>query len=329
VEIKIQEQHVAGNRARPVQKASGHGGSSILEMSEIAPVPACLACSKKMILRFGEKVGNHWSCPKCGLERIFPQPDDQTLSEIYNSSYFAHYRSELDPEIVRAMKRATYKNQLRHLELDASAPGKKRLLDCGAATGYLAELAREIGWDAFAIEYSEFGASACEKILGPGKVYRGQAEKAAFAANPEGQFSVITMFDFIEHVREPRVVLEWARQRLDSQGVLLLTTPCAGSLSWRLMGRQWFHYTSREHLWFFSAESLRIVLEETGFRSVKVRPLAKAVTVGYALMHYARTNSYSRVFTPLARALGAILPAAVKRQRLWFYLGEMAVLATI
>ncbi len=255
-----------------------------------------------MILRFGEKVPNHWRCPKCGLESIFPQPDDETLGQIYNSSYFVHYQSELNPQIVREMKRAT---------------------------GYLADLAKETGWDAFAVEYSEFGANACEKLLGPGRVYRGQVQEATFATNPEGQFSAITMFDFIEHVREPRTVLQWAKQRLGSEGVLLLTTPRAGSLSWRLMGRQWFHYTSREHLWFFSPESLRILLKEIGFRSVEIRPLAKAVTVGYALAHYARSSSYSRVFTPLAGALDSILPAALKRQRLWFYLGEMVVLANV
>ncbi len=248
---------------------------------------------------------------------------------IYNSSYFVHYQSELNPQIVREMKRATYANQLRHIQLGTSAAGKQRLLDCGAATGYLADLAKEMGWDAFAVEYSEFGANACEKLLGPGRVYRGQVQEATFATKPEGQFSAITMFDFIEHVREPRAVLQWAKQRLGSEGVLLLTTPRAGSLSWRLMGRQWFHYTSREHLWFFSPESLRILLKEIGFRSVEIRPLAKAVTVGYALAHYARSSSYSRVFTPLAGALDSILPAALKRQRLWFYLGEMVVLANV
>jgi 2-polyprenyl-3-methyl-5-hydroxy-6-metoxy-1,4-benzoquinol methylase len=296
-------------------------------MSDRAPKSACLACSAKMTLRFGDKVPNHWRCPQCGLECISPQPDDETLGQFYNSSYFAHYQSELNPQIVRAMKRATYANQLRHLRLGTSAAGQQRLLDCGAATGYLAELAKEMGWDAFAIEYSEFGAKACEKLLGSARVYRGQVQEAAFAANPEGQFSIITMFDFIEHVREPRAVLQWAREQLGSEGVLLLTTPQVGSLSWLLMGRQWFHYTAREHLWFFSPESLRRLLEEIGFRSVDIRPLAKAVTVGYALAHYARPSSYSRVFTPLARALDSILPAALKRQRLWFYLGEMVVQA--
>jgi len=292
-------------------------------------MPTCLACSTKMMLRFGEKVSNHWRCPSCGLECIHPQPDDQTLADIYNSSYFIHYQSEQNPEVVRAMKRATYANQLRHLLSTAGAAGRQRLLDCGAATGYLVELAKESGWDAFAIEYSEFGANSCEKLLGPGRVYRGQVPEATFAANPEGQFSAITMFDFIEHVRDPREVLQWAKMRLDAQGVLLLTTPRAGSLSWRFMGRQWFHYTSREHLWFLSPESLKSLLEACGFRSIEVRPLAKAVTVGYALAHYARSNSYSAVFTPLARALDSILPAALKRQRLWFYLGEMVVKASV
>src|SRR6266852_3250310 len=85
-----------------------------------------------------------------------------------------HYQSELNPQIVREMKRATYANQLRHLRLGTSAAGQQRLLDCGAATGYLADLAKEMGWDAFAVEYSEFGANACEKLLGPGRDYRGQ-----------------------------------------------------------------------------------------------------------------------------------------------------------
>lgn len=287
--------------------------------------PSCVACTSTMILRFDGKVSNHWKCPACDMECIFPQPDDQTLEHIYNSSYFQHYQSELNPKIVREMKRATYANQLRHLKLGTG--GQNRLLDCGAATGYLAELAEEMGWEAFAIEFSEFGANSCASLLGLGKVFRGQVQDANFAANPEGRFSAITMFDFIEHVREPQAVLRWAKERLSSEGVLLMTTPQAGSASWRVMGQQWFHYTSREHLWFFSAESIRMLLEQAGFRSVEVRPLAKCVTVGYGLAHYARSNSYSRLFTPISRAFDRVLPPAIKGQQLWVYLGEMVIQA--
>jgi ADP-heptose:LPS heptosyltransferase/2-polyprenyl-3-methyl-5-hydroxy-6-metoxy-1,4-benzoquinol methylase len=288
--------------------------------------PECIACSTPMVPRFGAAVPEHWRCPDCGLECISPQPDDQTLSGIYNELYFSHYRSAIHPEIIRAMKRATYERQMRRLPSPERFGACPRLLDCGAATGFLAELAKQAGWDVFAVEISEFGSQKCIELLSPERVYRGEVLTAEFSANPENRFDVITMFDFIEHVRNPRDVLKWARNRLNPGGVLLLTTPRVGTFSWRLMGRHWYHYV-REHLWFLNPKSIRTLLKEAGFSSVEAHPLAKSVTVEYALAHYARSNSYSRFFSPVAIALNSFLPAMIKRQRAWCYLGEMAVTA--
>jgi 2-polyprenyl-3-methyl-5-hydroxy-6-metoxy-1,4-benzoquinol methylase len=288
----------------------------------------CIACATPMAPRFREDVPNHWRCPECGLESIWPQPDDQTLAGIYNELYFSHYNSGIDSQVVRAMKRATYARQFRRLPPPASFGGQRRLLDCGAATGFLVELAKEFGWDAFAVEISEFGSQSCAQVLGHERVYRGQPQEASFAANPQGQFEVITMFDFIEHVRDPKDVLGWARQQLSSGGVLLLTTPRVGGMSWRLMGRLWFHYV-REHLWFFNPQSIQALLRESGFSNIEIHPLRKAVAVDYALAHYGRSTSHNRLLSPPARALHSVLPPQIKRQRLWFYLGEMAVLARV
>jgi len=288
----------------------------------------CIACSTPMVPRFRGKAPNHLRCPRCGLECLSPQPDNHTLAGIYNESYFSHYQGEIDPTIVRAMKRATYARQIRRLPPPDSFGGQRRLLDCGAATGFLVELATELGWDAFAIEISEFGSQACIDLLGRERVYRGEVRGGSFAANPEGQFEVVTMFDFIEHVRDPIDVLTWARQRLKPGGILLLTTPRVGGISWRLMGHQWFHYV-REHLWFFNPKSIRALLLESGFSTVDVHALRKAVTVNYALAHYARSTTYSKLFSPLARSLNSVLPRQIKRQRAWFYLGEMVVLARV
>jgi 2-polyprenyl-3-methyl-5-hydroxy-6-metoxy-1,4-benzoquinol methylase len=288
----------------------------------------CIACSSALVRRFSETLDNHMRCPKCGLECLAPQPDDDALNEIYSESYFSHYQSEVDPRIVRAMKRATYARQLKKLPRPESFDGRRRLLDCGAATGFLAELAKEMDWDAYAVELSEFGAKSCEKLLGEERVYRGEIQVASFSANPEGCFEVITMFDFIEHVRNPRDVLRHARQRLNPGGVLLLTTPRVGSISWHLMGKQWFHYV-REHLWFFNSQSIRALLIDSGFSTVEIRPLRKAIAIDYMLAYYSRKTTYSRLFSPMARALNSVLPARIKRQRAWFYLGEMVVLARV
>jgi SAM-dependent methyltransferase len=203
---------------------------------------------------------------------------------------------------------------------------RRRLLDCGAATGFLPELAKELGWDAFAVEMSDFGSESCARLLGADWVFRGQVQDAVFSANPEGCFEVITMFDFIEHVRDPEDVLRWARRRLTPGGVLLLTTPRAGGLSWRLMGRHWFHYVS-EHLWFFTPASLTAVLARNGFGFIEAHSAAKAIAVGYALAYYDRDTSRSRIFSPAAGILSTALPERLKQQSVWCYLGEMVVLA--
>ena len=151
-------------------------------------------------------------------------------------------------------------------------------------------------------------------------------QSAFFAANPENRFEVITMCDFIEHVRDPREVLRRARERLMPGGVLLLTTPEVGGISWRVMGRHWFHYVP-EHLWFLNSQSIRMLLKESGFEDATVAPLRKTVTVEYALGHYDRSNSESRIFSPVARLLKSLLPAFIRRQSFRFYLGEMVVTA--
>jgi SAM-dependent methyltransferase len=156
-------------------------------------------------------------------------------------------------------------------------------------------------------------------FAGPDRVFRGQVQEASFPANPDGRFDIITMFDFIEHVRDPEDLLRCARLRLNPGGVLLLTTPRVGSISWRLMGPHWFHYVS-EHLWFFSPASVRALLGRDGFRSVEVQSAAKAVAVGYALAHYDRTTSQSRLFSPVAHVLRSCLPERIKRQSVWCYL---------
>lgn len=83
--IKIQELHFSGART-PEQNPSGRFGSSTIEMGEETFIPACLACSANMRLRFGEKVPEHWRSTQSGLECISPQPDDQTLADVYSST---------------------------------------------------------------------------------------------------------------------------------------------------------------------------------------------------------------------------------------------------
>jgi len=161
--------------------------------------------------------------------------------------------------------------------------------------------------------------SACEEVgLAPPASYSGQVQEGRHSRESEGPIlPPLPCLMSLEHVfREPRAVLAIGqRERLGSEGVLLMTTPQVGQLSWPLMGRAMVTvYTAQRNLWFFQFS--RIVSEacwkeKFGFRFRDIRPLAQGfVTVGYFCAGaYARTAGFdSRIVTPWLVALDRFLP---------------------
>jgi len=130
---------------------------------------------------------------------------------------------------------------LRYLrEIDV---GKvRKVLDCGAGLGYMLELAKDLGWEPYAVEISPFGADICRKIVGDKNVSQGEIEDITFSG-----FDLITMFDFIEHLKYPFSALKKARESILDDGYLLITTPRVDGIIRKIMGEYWFHYNV-EHL---------------------------------------------------------------------------------
>ena len=144
-------------------------------------------------------------CPDCDVEWLERQPDDQTLANIYNQEYYDAWGIQLDEDVTRKLKWATFARILgpirRHFE---ESP---RLLDCGAATGFLMEVARSLGMEAYGIELSQFGAGRIVDSFGAERVFCGPFDEASFEEIESDFFDVITMIDFLEHVRDPLATL--------------------------------------------------------------------------------------------------------------------------
>jgi 2-polyprenyl-3-methyl-5-hydroxy-6-metoxy-1,4-benzoquinol methylase len=85
---------------------------------------------------------------------------------------------------------------------------------------------------------------------------------------PEGAFDVVWAGEVIEHVADVVGLLAEVRRVLRWGGRLLLTTPWHG----RLIVASDLHFDPRaDHLRFFSARTLRAVLEDAGFAHVEIR----------------------------------------------------------
>lgn len=284
-----------------------------------AALRVCEVCSGTTFTSMFEKDRHQWvRCEACSLERIDPQPTDDTLAAIYGKHYYDAWGLHNDTATVSTLKKATFKyvlDNLPHLERGA------KLLDCGAATGFLLELAKERGLDPYGIELSEFGANAIAEKFGKDHVFRGEIENATF---PDGSFQAITMCDYIEHVRDPQRVLERAHKMLAKGGVIGLTTPDTGSLSRRGLGKGWSHYKV-EHLYYFDRENIAKLLARAGYTDIEFKPLWKSLNLKYIREIFERYPH--PVLSQVARGLGKALPNKLQAQPLRLLTGEMLAIA--
>jgi 2-polyprenyl-3-methyl-5-hydroxy-6-metoxy-1,4-benzoquinol methylase len=287
-----------------------------------AALRACEVCSGTEFNPLFEKDDQRWvRCQGCALERIDPPPTDETLSAIYGKHYYDAWGLHDDVSTVSQLKKATFSYVLGQLP---SLPRGAKLLDCGAATGFLLEIAKEKGFEPYGVELSEFGANAIAEKFGKDRSFRGEIESASFPDAKEGSFQAITMCDYIEHVRNPRRVLERAHELLAPGGVLALTTPDTDSLTHRGLGKGWSHYKV-EHLYYFGHKNITKLLESAGFTKVEFKPLWKALNLKYIREQF---EVYPHpVLSQVARGLGKVVPNRLQAQTIRLLTGEMLAVA--
>jgi SAM-dependent methyltransferase len=253
-----------------------------VEALQVTPHAACPICNGGPAvtwIRRGEF--SIVRCSRCGFRFLDPQPTPEQLRCLYGESYFQNsesvgrgYSGYIDEaENVRE----TFRRRLRHLPLPM---GRPKLLDIGAAAGFFVEQARRVGWEACGIEPSEWAARYARERLGQ-PVTTGTIEDQAYEP---ATFDVVTMWEVIEHLPDPRAVLAEAHRILKPGGQLILSTPDAGSTVARLSGRRWLGWSKvPEHLHFFDRQSLDRLLRDCGFTPPSFRYVSLTVTWGFAV----------------------------------------------
>jgi hypothetical protein len=130
------------------------------------------------------------------------------------------------------------------------------------------------------------------------------------------------MDDTIEHLGDPRRVMQALHGLLAPGGLLTMNTPNAAGWLHFLMRRKWFHYKPQEHLYFFSPATLGRLLRETGFRVLGTRRSGKVVTLAYLC---GRAYAYSPLAARVLSATLARLPVA--HRHFMLPIGEFAIFA--
>jgi SAM-dependent methyltransferase len=272
--------------------------------------PRCPVCERPTLLR-RPAVPNYAlrACPECGLEFLDPQPDDSVLAAIYGEDYFL---GERDAET--AVRRSQMKSATGALYIDTLArlvkPEDTALLEIGCGQGEVLLEARKRGFRVSGIEISAHAAAIANRCLAEPAVSVGAIEALPPARE---SFGAVLGADVIEHVRDPESLLLRIREMLIPGGTLLLITPSLDSWTHRLLRGHWMEYKV-EHLYYFSATSIRLLLERCGFEEIRVSPSRKVLTIDYISRHFSRFHV--PILSPLIRLLRRAVPGRIAHRHL-------------
>lgn len=258
-------------------------------------------------------------CQNCGLVYVSPRPDPNELYALYGETYFHNDESGMvgysNYVADEGNIRKTANGRIARLERYTRQPG--RMLDVGCAVGFFLDEARKRGWQVEGLDVSNFAVEYAREHFGL-NTRAGSFTGLEFA--PES-FDLVTMWDVIEHVPDPKSYIHKAAAVLRSGGIFSLATPDIDSLPAKLTGKRWVGYKlSEEHLYYFSKRTLAKMLEEAGFEILESRHVGKYVTLR---LFVDRLGMY----TPVIAKLLALAERAFKLSERSAYINPFDIVA--
>ena len=214
-------------------------------------------------------------CSACHLMVLDPIPTEEELHAVYNEGYFENENlakadvtkvyGYVDYISERINKQRNYANICRTLQgLVIPAHRPPRLLDYGCGLGFFLDNAFEAGFEPNGVEFNQYALDY-------------MARRYAYRAfhfsklDPTERYDVITMFDVIEHLRDPLATIASVRTMLADNGIVVITTMDSTSFVSRIMGKRLEDFRRiREHLFFFSRSNLVPILVKQGFEVLRV-----------------------------------------------------------
>ena|SRR3989344_3256252 len=207
-------------------------------------------------------------CATCKFKHVAPFPEKEELNTLYKENFYStekpKYFESVETDLEWWME--TY---CSYYNLFENYTEGKRLLDIGSGPGYFLKCGEEMGWETLGIEPSpqayEYAGKMGLKVLND-FFSEDIAKKIGF-------FDVVYMNTVIEHVLDPRALIENARKVLKRGGLLCVVSPNEYNplqmiLKEKLGFSAWW-VAPPQHINYFDFQSIGNLLKNSGFEVVE------------------------------------------------------------
>ena len=228
------------------------------------PCPICKDNSSEEHL-FSKNGFEFVRCGSCEMIYTNPQPKTELIEDIYKDSKSSEIWRKLQSSKTEiAWKEDYYKDNITFLKNYINKPSSLKLLDLGCNNGLFLEYVKtQTNWDFLGIDLNKKAIKEAER--------KGLNVKNCNFSDLNEEFDLITMFGVLEHIPNP---LELLNEIVNHQAGkeswdLSLIVPNMFSLFHFLLKENSPSIDGREHIMYFSINSIYNLLKKAGFTNIK------------------------------------------------------------
>ena len=204
-------------------------------------------------------------CPSCHFGIVSPLPDIPTLAAMYDSAeYFSshmHYNyAAMDSDQIKMQVAAAGK--LHQGILGGLATNVQSVLEIGPGGGFALKHFEQQGKQVLAVETSAASSQFMRQRLGLA------VENAMLETFQTTEtWDLVMLNHVLEHFLDLRAAMAKLSSLVATGGLLYIRVPNHNSYDRRQMGNAWPAYLPF-HISYFSEQSLRLLLQQSGFQLV-------------------------------------------------------------
>ncbi|MBF0516000.1 MAG: class I SAM-dependent methyltransferase [Nitrospirae bacterium] len=203
-------------------------------------------------------------CPGCGVGITSPVPSNEDLKRLYA---VGGYREKTGKRFIPFVE--YFILLFRHMRKNRIEKyvKKGRILDIGCGRGLFLNVMKNGGWEVAGVEFDEAAASNASAFYGI-EVISGEPRTWTF---PPASFDVITLNHVLEHIPDPKELIQSCHRLLKNGGLMVVAVPNLDGIQSRIGRKNWFHLDVPYHLYHFTGKGLASLLSALSFNIVGKR----------------------------------------------------------